>query len=146
VHQMMRRPTRDALTASLSATVTLSVAVVLASLYLPAYRDTTGGASLVATVSIAAGVAALVAGPQAPPWLSVPALLVVATGTGWIVGRLSDIGQDDGAVLGLSAGIVSGVAVALVRRASGHDTLTGAALPIAFAGPAAYVLGRLLVG
>jgi hypothetical protein len=146
VHQVVRRPHRDRVTASLSATVTLAVAVVLAALYLPAYRDTSGAAALVAAVALAAAAGALMGGLPAPAWASVPLGLAAGAGVGWLIGGATHVGSGDGGLLGLAAAVLAEVALALVRRAAGHDRLSAAALPIAFAGPAAYILGRILLG
>jgi hypothetical protein len=146
VQQMVRRAPREGVTASISATTTLTVTVVLAALYLPAYGDTSGSAALVTTVVVAAAGATLLGALPGPTWVSMPLGLAAGGALGWLVGQATHLGAGNGGLLGLAAAVLAEVALALVRRAAGHDRLTAAALPIAFAGPAAYILGRILLG
>ena len=66
---------------------------------------------------------------------------------GAAVGGLDSIGGLAGLPLGATAGVTTGVAGALVRRtARPRAAARGGSLPLAVAGPVAYVLGRILVG
>ncbi len=146
LHQLLRRPERSRVTASLSATVTLAVAASLGSL-LVAARETEGGGPLVVLVACAAGAAAALDALPLPTWARAAIGVVVATLIGAVVATIAgDLGVVEGVVLGAAGGAVAVLAAALVRRAPGERTLVAAALPLIGAGPVAYALGRILIG
>lgn len=148
VHQLLRRDGRGRLVHSLAATVTLAALAVLASSYLAA-EAADGGAALVAVAALPAGtvVAASVLRRRTgrSPWLdlaAVPAAAVLALA----VPLLSDLAVVPGLVIAASAALVAWVSGFVVARSAEPDPALAAGLPLALAGPVAYVLGRLLVG
>jgi hypothetical protein len=145
VHQLVRRSDRVRVTASLTATVTLAVLVVLAGFYLAALRID-GEAALVLVVALGAvvGRAAL----ELPLSPAVTAVLGVAAGAllGLVLRSADGLGAGAAAALGGSAAAVGVVAQVVLLRVVAADRLASAALPLALAGPVAYVLGRLVVG
>jgi hypothetical protein len=148
VHQLLRRDGRGRLVHSLAATVALAALAVLASSYLAA-EAADGGAALVAVAALPAGtvVAASVLRRRTgrPQWLdlaAVPAAAVLALA----VPLLSDLAVVPGLVIAAAAALVAWVAGFVVTRSAEPDPALAAGLPLALAGPVAYVLGRLLVG
>lgn len=148
VHQLLRRDGRGRLVHSLAATVALAALAVLASSYLAA-EAADGGAALVAVAALPAGavVAASVLRRRTgrSQWLdlaAVPAAAVLALA----VPLLSDLAVVPGLVIAVSAALVAWVAGFVVARSAEPDPALAAGLPLALAGPVAYVLGRLLVG
>lgn len=144
VHQLARRDGRVRLTASLTATLSLVVLVVLGALYLAAL-DTRGEAALVAVVAL--GVLGARLADSAPlPALHRAVCAVLAGGVvGALGGLLTDVGTGPGLLLGLVAAITATAALAVLRDAT-RSALPSAGLPLVAAAPVAYVLGRLVVG
>jgi hypothetical protein len=146
LHQLVRRPERDRVTASLTATATLTAFAVLTGLFISA-EQTRGGASLVAVVAVTA-VAGRVVDllPSLPSSVRAPAGVVLGGVVGAGLGSLTVVEAQPGLLLGLGAAASAAVAGAVVRRFPRPDLFTAGALPLAVAGPVAYVLGRILVG
>jgi len=153
VHQLARRDGRDRLTASLTATVSLAALAALGSAYV-ASLDVEHGPGLVSTAGVAAAlvVAGVFARRRSGASNRYDIVVVPAAGAASAVVMVALEGLEVGpalAVAGVSA-LVAWVATVLVARAPGSGSregaALGAALPILVAGPAAYVLGRLLVG
>ena len=145
IHQLARRPDRARLTASLTATMTLVALVALAALFLPA-AQTRGEAALAALVALAAAVA--VAADLLPSVPLVRAAVAVAAGVavGGLIGALTGLAVGPAVLMGGVGSAVGAAGTALVRREPRPDLATAAAVPLALAGPVAYVLGRILVG
>ena len=145
VHQLVRRPPRKGLTASLTTTTMLVVLSTVASLFLAA-AQTRSGTALVALSSLAAAVAAVV------DLIPLPALaragIAAASGIvlGGVFAALTDLSVGPSLVVGGVAAATAVAMTAFVRRAARPAFTTVAALPVAGAAPFAYVLGRILVG
>ncbi|MDQ1625643.1 MAG: hypothetical protein QOJ49_1141 [Actinomycetota bacterium] len=146
LHQLSRRGDRDGVTASLTATVALVVLTVFTALYLAAAK-TRGDAALVAVVVLSV-LAARLAEQVRVPALRRAALAVLAGAVvGAAGGRLAgDLGVGVGLALGAAAAIATGIASVVTRGLPRAVMTTVAALPLAVAGPVAYVLGRVLIG
>lgn len=148
VHQLLRRDGRGRLVYSLAATVTLAALAVLASSYLAA-EAADGGAALVAVAALPAGavVAASVLRRRMAlsRWLDLAAVAAVAL-LALVVPLVSDLEAVPAVVVAASTGLVAWVAGFVVSRSAEPDPALAAGLPLALAGPVAYVLGRLLVG
>lgn len=152
LHQLTRNP-RDRVTASMTATAALAVLVVLASAYVAAGQPqaAAGAAGTVAgdLVSVvAAGLAAarladllpLGAGPRAG------LAMAVAGVVGLGVGVATGIGAGTGLLLGVVTGSVAAAGAALAGRLPHPHPVLSGALPVALAGPVAYVIGRIVLG
>ncbi|QFZ75580.1 hypothetical protein GFH48_22015 [Streptomyces fagopyri] len=124
----------------LMATVVSAALSVIAAGHLAAEPDAvTVGAAAVA-------VAILVRALPLPTAVSVVVALLAATGAGFVVGGMTDLGGR-GAFLGLGAGVCAliGHRVASYDYPSRFVHFTaGVALPLAAAAPAVYLLGRAL--
>ncbi|MET8407648.1 hypothetical protein ABZV34_05975 [Streptomyces sp. NPDC005195] len=124
----------------LMATVVSAALSIIAAGHLAAEPD----AVTVGTAAVA--LAILARALPLPTAASVVVALLVATGAGFVVGGMTDLGGQ-GAVLGLGAG-----ACALIgHRVASYDYpsrfvhfTAGVALPLAAAAPAVYLLGRAL--
>jgi hypothetical protein len=146
LHQLARRGDRDRVTASVTATVALVVLTVFAALYLAA-AETRGTGALVAVVVLSV-LAARLAEQVPVPALHRAALAVLAGAVvGAVGGHLTgDLGVGVGLALGAAAAIATGIASVMTRGLPRPVATTVAALPLAVAGPVAYVLGRVLIG
>ncbi|WP_405831021.1 hypothetical protein [Streptomyces sp. NBC_01176] len=124
----------------LMATVVSAALAIIAAGHLAAEPDAvTVGAAAVAVAILARAL-------PLPTAASVVVALVVATGAGFVVGGMTDLGGQ-GAFLGLGAGVCAliGHRVASYDYPSRFVHFTaGVALPLAAAAPAVYLLGRAL--
>jgi hypothetical protein len=145
VHQLVRRPPREGLTASLTTTTMLVVVSTIACLFLAAAQSR-GGTSLVALSALAAALAAVV------DLLPLPTLVRAAIGAisgivlGAVFAGMTDLSVGSSLVVGGAAAATAVAMTAFVRRAARPALTTVAALPVAGAAPFAYVLGRILMG
>jgi hypothetical protein len=148
VHQLSRRDGRVSVNASMSATVTVAAFAGLACSYL-AVEAGQGGAPLVAAAAVPAGLVAAGATVRsrlhAPRWADTAIVGVGALGA-LVVAALSDLDLSTGLAVGAGSAVAAWTATVLVARTRGQDPGLAAALPLALAGPIAYVLGRLLIG
>jgi hypothetical protein len=149
IHEVLRRDGRAYVIASIAATTTGCTLVVLAAALL-AERAAPGGRAVLITGMAAVAAAAVVSSIPMPPTVSVVAGTLAGLGAGGAVGRTFDeLGLGRGLVLGIVAGLFAATAgyVVAAARSSRRAVLSAAVmLPIAFAAPAVYVLGRILVG
>ena len=153
VHQLARRDRRDRLTASLTATVSLAALAALGSAYAAAV-DVEDGPGLVSAAGVAAVlvVAGVFVRRRSGASNRYDIVVVTAAGAASAVAVIALDGLEVVAALAVSgmSALVAWVATVLVARAPGSGSregaALGAALPILVAGPAAYVLGCLLVG
>lgn len=124
----------------LMATVVSAALSIIAAGHLAAEPDAvTVGAAAVAVAILARAL-------PLPTAASVVVALLAATGAGFVVGGMTDLGGQ-GAVLGLGAGVCAliGHRVASYDYPSRFVHFTaGVALPLAAAAPAVYLLGRAL--
>lgn len=149
VHQLARRDGRERLTASLTATVSLAVLVVLGAAFLavPTGED---GRALVSAAAAAAALA--VAGGVVRRRTGAPrrADIAVVAGAGAlsaaVIVALDALPPVPALAVAASAAGLSWVATLLVSRSAAPDAVLAAGLPLVLAGPVAFVLGRLLVG
>jgi hypothetical protein len=146
VHQLGRRGDRSRLIASLSSVVTAAVLAALGSTYLglDALRD---GAPMVAVAAAAAslvGSAAVVRRRLDAPDAVDAAAIGVGLLAAPVVAAVTDMDLTAGLALAAVAAIVAWAGTVLAARTAHPDPFLAAALPLAIAGPAAYVLGRLL--
>jgi hypothetical protein len=145
VHQLTRRPGRERLTESLTATTTLVLLSTLGALFVAA-EQTRGGAAL---VTLAAVSAAAAAGASLVP---LPSALVAAIATvgglvlGLVVAAMTHLSAGPALPIGAAAAATAVAAITFVRRARQPDLVTVGALPLLSVAPVAYVLGRILVG
>jgi hypothetical protein len=149
VHELLRRDGRAYLTASVAATSAgFTLAVLTATLV--AERAAPGGRSVVVTGMAAVAAASVLSSLPMPAPISVIVGTVAGLAAGGAVGRtLDDLGLGRGLTMGAVAGLFAATAgyVVAAARSSRRAVLSAAVmLPIAFAGPAMYVLGRILVG
>lgn len=149
VHELLRQDGRAYLTASIAATSTGCTLAVLAAT-LVAERAAPGGRSVLVTGMVAIAAAAVLSSPPMPAPVSVVVGTLAGLVAGGAVGRmLDDLGLGRGLTMGAVAGLFAATAgyVMAAARSSRRAVLSAAVmLPIAFAGPATYVLGRILVG
>ncbi len=149
IHELGRAGERQYLTASLAATMTGCTLVVLAATVL-AERAAPGGESVVITSAVAVAAGSIIAAPPFPPLVKVIAGMIAGLAAGGVVGGgLEDLGTTRGIVLGAAAGLLVASAryVVVAAKSSRRAVLSAAVLlPLAFAAPAAYVIGRILVG
>jgi hypothetical protein len=155
LHQLTRRHGRERLTASLATTTTLAVVCVLGAAFLGVVRSD-GGAALVVAAALAAGAttAALTAPMPGRQPLTTWRGTAARTATGLLGAALlalvialpSDLEAGAGVLVGLGCGLVAAVGVVVGTRVAQPDPLVTAGLPLLLAAPAAFVLGRLLVG
>lgn len=148
-HQLSRRDGRSRLVASLAATLTLAALAVLAAAAVPA-QASEGGAPLVAAAAVPAGLvaAALALRGRAggPGWLDLGAVAAIPLFVAVVVLAFTDLRAGAAVAVAVAAGVASWTASLLAGRTPAPDPSVAAALPLALAGPVAYVLGRLLVG
>jgi len=149
VHELSRVHGREYLTASLAATTTGATLTVLTASLL-AERTAPSGGSVIAAAM--ATVAAATLGVQLPGSMFVRVgagtLLGIAAGTA-VGSKVSALGLGYGFALGLVVGLVAAAAGYVMDAARSTRRLVlpiAATLPIAFASPATYVVGRLLLG
>lgn len=149
VHQIARRDGRAGLVPSLTATVTLVAFVVLAVAAVAA-EASEGGAPLVAAAALPAGLvpagAALRRHQDAPGWLDVGVVVVVPLVVALLVVVTTELNAVAASAVAAGAAGAAWAAGLLVGRTPAPAPSVAAALPLALAGPTAYVLGRLLVG
>lgn len=144
-HQLARRGGRPRVVRSLTATTSAAILVALLAMLLPLHEGTLGPAALIAGV-LAGGSAAAVVTLRLPGW-SVSALALLAgPGVGAAVGELTSLQPGRGALLGLAAALAASVGAGVARGVATRVPALAAALPLATAGPAVYVVGRLLLG
>jgi hypothetical protein len=149
IHQLSLRENRARVTDSMTATVALSVLVVFAAFYLAAddTRGTGGAAAPVAVVALGVLAARLVDWAPLPPRHRAGLAVLAGAVVGLVGGALtSEFGTAAGVALGAAAGVTAVTATVLARGDSPPASATVAALPLAAAGPVAYVLARLLIG
>jgi hypothetical protein len=148
IHEVFRRD-RAYVIASIAATTTGCTLVVLAAALL-AERAAPGGRSVLITGMAAVAAGAVVSSIPMPPTVSVVTGALAGLGAGGEVGRTFDeLGLGRGLILGIVAGLFAATAgyVVAAARSSRRAVLSAAVmLPIAFAAPAIYVVGRILVG
>ncbi len=136
--------------AALTATVALVVVEVLAAGWLSA-ADVADGEWVVAAGAAAAVLAVLaVAAGGSAAWVVLVAVLAGA-GVGAVVGLAAPAGLGTSAAAGVgAAAALAAVCGAQVRRVAGRSARTApatvAALPLAVAGPAAFIAARILQG
>lgn len=149
IHEVLRRDGHAYVTASVAATTTGCTLVVLAATLL-AERAAPGGRAVLVTGMAAIAAAAVVGAIPMPPPLSVIAGTLAGLAAGAELGRmLDDLGFGRGLAMGAVAGLLAATAgyVVAAARSSRRAVLSAAVLlPIAFAAPSTYVLGRILVG
>ena len=171
VHQLARTDGRDRITASLSATLGAASLSVLGGA-LVAARDIPDGRAVTVAAVLAAGGATVAATVPLPPARFEPLVFAAGFAQGLVGGGLvGDMPTRQvaavaaaGAALGVAARRAAeylayeeaqrGAADRQARRAAaeagrrpaGAGMLLGSTLPVVCAAPAAYVLGRLLVG
>lgn len=144
VHQLARTDGRHRITASLSATVGASALCVLGAA-LVAERGAVEGRAVTVVVALAAGGAAIAASVPLAAALAVAArrtaeYLAYDAAHAAAAGPAAD---SQGRAVDRQA---RRVATREARRPAGAGMLLGPTLPVVLAAPAAYVLGRLLVG
>ncbi|MFE2134409.1 hypothetical protein ACFW9X_14575, partial [Streptomyces sp. NPDC059466] len=125
----------------LMATVVSAALSIIAAGHLAAEPDA------VTVGAVAVAVAILARALPLPTAASVVVALLVATGAGFVVGGMTDLGGQGGGFLGLGAGVCAliGHRVASYDYPSRFVHFTaGVALPLAAAAPAVYLLGRAL--
>lgn len=149
VSEVTRRDERVYVTASLAATMTGCTLVVLAATVL-AERAAPGGESVVIASAIGVAAGSIIAAPPFPPYIKVIAGALAGFAAGGAVGGgLADLGATRGAILGGASGLLVASAryVVTAARSSRRAVFSAAVLlPLAFAAPASYVIGRVLVG
>jgi hypothetical protein len=149
IHEILRRDGRAYVTASVAATTTGCTLVILAATLL-AERAAPGGRAVLVTGMAAIAAAAVVGAIPIPPPLSVIAGTFAGLAAGAELGRTADdLGFGRGLAMGAVAGLLAATAgyVVAAARSSRRAVLSAAVmLPIAFAAPSTYVLGRILVG
>lgn len=141
--QLRNRSTADERLYALTAAVGATVVTVLAAAHLAAYAVS---ANAVTVGAMAVAVAVVVRALPLPGMVGVPLAVLAATGAGALVGGQTDLGTA-GALVGLAAGCCAllGLRVASYDWPSRFVHLTaGVALPLALAGPAVYLLGRVV--
>jgi hypothetical protein len=147
-HQAIRRPPRPQLLASLSATASLVVAVVLTALWVAVLRGP-GGLDVVLVGAVAAVVAAVAA--AVVPRGGWPVSVLAGAGAGLVTGAASGLDLAPPGVVLLAAGAAGPAVVAAhLRAATGRAArsapATLAALPCALAALPLWVLARILLG
>lgn len=149
VHQLARRDGRDRLTASLTATVTVTGLAALGCFLLAAGADRHGTPLVVTATSgavLAAAAMALAPLVRFPVWALAAGGAVAAAGVCLAVAGATELGALVAVAVGVSAAAAGATAAALVGRSASPQPMLVGALPLVVAGPAAYVLGRLLAG
>jgi hypothetical protein len=147
-HQLLRRGGRTQLLASLSATVSLVVAVVLSALWV-AVRRGPDGLDVVLVGAVAAAVATVAA--AIVPRGGWPVSVLAGAGAGLVTGAASGLGLGPPGIVLLAAGAAGPAVVAAhLRGATGRSArsapATLAALPCALAALPLWVLARVLLG
>jgi hypothetical protein len=145
LHQLVRRDGRPDLTASLAATTSLAVITVLGAGYLAADLSR-GGSALVAVAALAAGAATALDAVTLPGPVRASIGLAAALVLSIAVGLLTDLGAAAAALVAAGCAATAAGAVTMARRMWHPEPIVCAALPLVLAGPAAFVLGRLLLG
>lgn len=142
VHQLLR-PDRSRVMASMSATGTLIVLTALTVFYLPV-NESDAGSALVAVVAAAVAAAQLVGAFRLP----VRAATLAAAGAGAVAGlaagALADTHVLAALVAGVAAGALSSVADGVAERSARPAPWLAPVLALAFGGPVAHVVARLV--
>lgn len=145
--QLVRRDGRVALTGSLVAT---GSAVVLAGCAAGWLALESVAGDLVLVGAVAAGSVPLVDSARraldAPRWLGVLGALVLAVGAAIAVAASTDLGRWPALGCAGAAAIAARVAAVFAERAPGPSPVLTASFPLVLAAPAAYIVGRVLVG
>ncbi|MEZ0491375.1 hypothetical protein AB2L28_03910 [Kineococcus sp. TBRC 1896] len=159
-HQLLRRDGRPRLVESVTGVVTAQAVVVLAAAWV-AVPTTYAGPALAPVVLAAVAATSAVAATTWPLRVAGPVNLLVGAAVGWLVSTALAVltsetsvpSEGRWALAGLVAGLGAGVLVsawrALSTRLPAARTLPAAfavaAVPVALAGPGAYLVGRLLL-
>ncbi|WP_375546817.1 hypothetical protein [Streptomyces gossypii] len=144
VLQLRNHSSPDERLYALTAGLTSTALTVLAAGYLAVARESSEAVT-VGAAAVAA--AALLRALPLPPFLSPAVAVLAAGGAGALAGRLTDLGNTDGTLIGLAAGVCAliGLRVASYDYPSRFVHMTaGVALPLTLAAPAVYFLGRAL--
>ncbi|MEP6761237.1 MAG: hypothetical protein ABJA93_07710 [Sporichthyaceae bacterium] len=145
VHQLARRPHRERLTESLTATTTLVAIATLGALFVAA-EQTLGGPALVTLAALSAAVAAAASLAPLPTALVAGSATVGGLFLGLLVAAMTHLPVGPALPVGAAAAATAIAAITFVRRARRRDLATAGSLPLLSVAPVAYVLGRILVG
>jgi hypothetical protein len=159
VHQLLRRDGRPRLVESVTGAVTGQAVVVLAAAWV-AVPTTYAGAQLAPVVLAAVVATSAVSATTWPLRVAGPVNLLVGAAAGYLAGAAivllggrGVVGEGRWAVAGIVAGLGTGLFVSAWRALTGRlpsvhtlpAALTVAAVPVAAAGGAAYLVGRLVL-
>lgn len=148
-YELFRQDRLEYLVASVTSTAAGTTLTVLAAGLL-AERVAPGGRIVLVTSMAAVAAATFLAALPGPPLIRVFFGTVAGGAAGYGVARVvQDLGSNRSLLLGLSVGLLAAAAtsVSAAARSSRRAVLSAAVmLPLAFAAPVTYVLGRMVVG
>lgn len=144
VHQLIRRD-RSKVVASMSASGALLLLTLMVALYLPAASSSRGSAVVVVVVLAAAAGHATRAVPV-PVAVALAVALCAGAGVGVAAAVLTELQPLSGALTGLAAAAMSGLAARGVQGPHQPVPWLLGALPISLAAPVAYAAVRIIGG